>query len=215
MNEEDPMKYLMSSIVDGDKAAAIESARRLLDRGLPAYDIVINGCSRAMKRVGKLYEEGEYYIPEILMAAKAFEGVMEVVRPFLKEGEVRASGTVIMGVCEGDIHSLGKNIVILMLEAAGFDVIDLGVDVPASKFVDAAVEKNADLIGVSALMTSSMLRIKDVIALAREKGVRAKIMIGGGPVTQEYAHQVGADGYGEDAVAAVRMAVELTKSGER
>jgi corrinoid protein of di/trimethylamine methyltransferase len=162
-----------------------------------------------MTEVGDLYQQGEYFVPEILMAAKAFEASMNLLEPLLKQLDSKANGIVIIGVCEGDIHSIGKNLVATMLEAAGFSIIDLGSDVPAEKFIEAAIENEADIIAVSALMTTSMLKMKDVVASLESSGIRAKVMVGGGPVSQEYADKIGAHGYGKDAMTAVRKAIEL------
>jgi corrinoid protein of di/trimethylamine methyltransferase len=200
---------LKTEIIKGRRTAVPELVNALLKSGMVAYDIITQVSAPAMAQVGILYQEGEYFVPEILMSAKAFEAAMEILRPFLKDAERKASGTIILGVCEGDIHTIGKNIVATMLEAAGFKVIDLGADIPAKMFIESAIENDADIIGMSALMTTSMIRMKDVVELARSEGVRAKIMVGGGPVTDEYAKKIGADGYGEDAKEAVDVAVRL------
>jgi len=143
------------------------------------------------------------------MSAKAFEAVMEILKPHLQTGEQRATGTIVIGVCEGDIHSIGKNIVSTMLQAAGFKIIDLGKDVPVNSFIEAAKENDADIIAISALMTNSMLGMKDVIDAAKSNGISAKIIVGGGPVSAEYAKQIGADGFGDDAKEAVDVALKL------
>ncbi len=202
-------RKLIDSIVNGDRTSSHEYTQQLLDLGIAAYDIVTEGCSTAMNEVGQLYETGEFFIPEILMAAKAFEASMEILDPLLQKGEKTTSGTVVIGVCEGDIHSIGKNIVVTMLGAAGFTVIDLGSDVKSQDLIETAKKNDADIIAVSALMTTSMLKMKEVVELVRSEGMRAKVMIGGGPVSQDYADKIGADGYGTDAMAAVRKASEL------
>jgi corrinoid protein of di/trimethylamine methyltransferase len=208
LNDELASKLKME-IIKGRRTTVPELVNALLKSGMVPYDIITQVSTPAMAQVGVLYQEGEYFVPEILMSAKAFEAAMDILRPLLKDAERKASGTIILGVCEGDIHTIGKNIVATMLEAAGFKVIDLGADVPAKVFVESARENDADIIGVSALMTTSMIRMKDVVELARSEGVRAKIMVGGGPVTDEYAKKIGADGYGEDAKEAVDVAVWL------
>ena len=200
---------LKTEIIKGRRNTVPELVNALLKSGMAAYDIITQVSAPAMAQVGILYQEGEYFVPEILMSAKAFEAAMNILRPFLKDAERKASGTVILGVCEGDIHTIGKNIVATMLEAAGFKVVDLGADVPAKAFVESARENDADIIGVSALMTTSMIRMKDVVELARSERVRAKIIVGGGPVTSEYAKKIGADGYGNDAKEAVDIAIAL------
>jgi corrinoid protein of di/trimethylamine methyltransferase len=206
------MSKLREAIVSGDRVQSPRLAQELLEEGVNAYDIVVNGCSRAMSKVGDLYQQGEYFIPEILMSAKAFEAAMGVINPHLEAGDKRASGTVVIGVCEGDIHTIGKNIVVTMLKAAGFDVLDLGADVAPSTFAEEAEKIDADIVAVSALMTTSMIGMKDVVAAIRERGLQSKIMIGGGPVSRDYAEQIGADGYGQDAKEAVDVALKLMEA---
>lgn len=209
MSSTDPITTLRNAIVKGNRKEAPILARQLLEEGMDAYSIVTEGCSKAMTRVGELYQEGEYFVPEILMSAKAFEAVMAILKPHLQTGEQRATGTIVIGVCEGDIHSIGKNIVSTMLQAAGFKIIDLGKDVPINSFIEAAKENDADIIAISALMTNSMLGMKDVIDAAKSNGISAKIIVGGGPVSAEYAKQIGADGFGDDAKEAVDVALKL------
>lgn len=209
MSNEEQVSRLKTEIIKGKRKSVPDLVNDLLESGMEAYDIIIQICAPAMSEVGILYQEGEYFVPEILMSAKAFEAAMEVLRPYLKDMDKKAGGTVIIGVCEGDIHTIGKNLVATMLEAAGFNIIDLGADVPAIDFVKAAKDNDADLIGVSALMTTSMIGMKDVVDMAKAQGIKAKIMVGGGPVTEEYAKKIGADGYGHDAKEAVDLAVRL------
>ncbi len=209
MSNKDVFTELRNAIIKGNRKKTPNLAKQLLDEGSDAYSIVIEGCSKAMTRVGELYQEGEYFVPEILMSAKAFEVVMEILKPHLQTGEQRASGTIVIGVCEGDIHSIGKNIVSTMLQAAGFKMIDLGKDVSVNAFIEAAKVNDADIIAVSALMTNSMLGMKDVIDAVKSSGINPKIMIGGGPVSAEYARQIGADGFGSDAKEAVDVALKL------
>jgi corrinoid protein of di/trimethylamine methyltransferase len=203
---------LKTEIIEGRRKTTPDLANALLKSGMDAYEIITQVCAPAMAEVGNLYQQGEYFVPEILMSAKAFEAAMDVLKPFLKEVETKASGTIVIGVCEGDIHTIGKNLVATMLEAAGFRIIDLGADVPAKEFVKAALENEADIIGVSALMTTSMIGMKDVIELAKAEGVPARIMLGGGPVTEDYAKKIGADGYGRDAKDAVDLAIKLMEA---
>jgi len=197
MSSIDSITILRNTIVNGERKKAPILARQLLEEGMDAYSIVTEGCSKAMTRVGELYQEGEYFVPEILMSAKAFEAVMEILKPHLQTGEQRATGTIVIGVCE------------TMLQAAGFKIIDLGKDVPVNSFIEAAKENDADIIAISALMTNSMLGMKDVIDAAKSNGISAKIIVGGGPVSAEYAKQIGADGFGDDAKEAVDVALKL------
>ena len=212
MSDKEKVSKLKTEIVKGKRKSVPDLAKELLESGMEAYDIIIQICAPAMSEVGILYQQGEYFVPEILMSAKAFEAAMEVLRPYLKEMDKKAGGTVVLGVCEGDIHTIGKNLVATMLEAAGFNIIDLGKDVPAVEFIKAAKDNDADLIGVSALMTTSMLGMKDVVDLAKKEGIRAKIMVGGGPVSEDYAQKIGADGYGQDAKEAVDLAIRLMEA---
>ncbi len=212
LSDKEKVAQLKAEIVKGKRKSVPDLVKDLLESGMEAYDIIIQICAPAMSEVGILYQEGEYFVPEILMSAKAFEAAMEVLRPYLEEMDKKAGGTVVLGVCEGDIHTIGKNLVATMLEAAGFNIIDLGKDVPAVEFVKSAKDNDADLIGVSALMTTSMIGMKDVVELAKKEGIRAKIMVGGGPVSEEYAKKIGADGYGQDAKEAVDLAIRLMEA---
>jgi corrinoid protein of di/trimethylamine methyltransferase len=209
---DETMSRLQTAIVEGSRKQSPDLARELLNKGVNAYDIVMKGCSKAMSKVGDLYQQGEYFIPEILMSAKAFEAAMEVINPHLQTADKQASGTVVIGVCEGDIHTIGKNIVVTMLKAAGFDVIDLGADVAPTVFAEEAEKAGADIVAVSALMTTSMIGMKNVVAAVRERGLQSKIMIGGGPVSRDYAEQIGADGYGQDGKEAVDVALKLMEA---
>lgn len=209
MSDQEKRTQLKVDIVNGKRKAIPDLVNDLLKSGIEAYDIIIQICAPAMSEVGVLYQKGEYFVPEILMSAKAFEAAMEVLRPHLKEIDNTVVGTVIIGVCEGDIHTIGKNLVVTMLEAAGFKIIDLGADVPANEFIKAAKDNDADIIGISALMTTSMIAMKDVVDMSKAEGIRARIMVGGGPVTEDYAKKIGADGYGHDAKDAVDLAVRL------
>ncbi|MGD9396791.1 MAG: corrinoid protein [Candidatus Thorarchaeota archaeon] len=212
MSDKEKVSQLKTEIVKGKRKSVPDLVKDLLESGMVAYDIIIQICAPAMSEVGILYQEGEYFVPEILMSAKAFEAAMEVLRPYLEKMDKKAGGTVVLGVCEGDIHTIGKNLVATMLEAAGFNIIDLGKDVPAVEFVKVAKENDADLIGISALMTTSMIGMKDVVDIAKKEGIRAKIMVGGGPVSEEYAKKIGADGYGQDAKEAVDLAIRLMEA---
>jgi len=200
---------LKQSIIDGNRKTTPVLTQEAIDMEIPPYTIVTDACSPAMAEVGELYQQGEYFVPEILMSAKAFEAAMAIIEPLLKSKNMEPAGTVILGVCEGDIHSIGKNLVATMLEAGGFNVFDLGTDVPAKEFIAAAIKNNADIIGVSALMTTSMIGMKNIVHLVKEEELSVKVMVGGGPVNQEYADSIGANAYGRDAMDAVRVARNL------
>ena len=209
MGTKETLDNLKQSIINGNRKATPTLAQKAIDMDIPPYTIVTDACSPAMAEVGELYQQGEYFVPEILMSAKAFESAMAIIEPFLKSKKMEPAGTVILGVCEGDIHSIGKNLVATMLEADGFNVFDLGTDVPAKEFIAAAIKNNADIIGVSALMTTSMIGMKNIVHLVKEEELGVKVMVGGGPVNQEYADLIGANAYGRDAMDAVRVARNL------
>jgi 5-methyltetrahydrofolate--homocysteine methyltransferase len=164
-----------------------------------------------MDIVGEKYKKGEFYVPEMLIAARAMKSGMEVLRPILTKKDVKGLGTVVIGTAKGDLHDIGKNLVGMMMEGAGFEIVNLGTDVPAERFVETAREKGANIIGVSALLTTTMPGMKDVVQALKKSGLRekVKVMIGGAPVTQGYADEIGADGYAPDAASAVDKAKSL------
>jgi corrinoid protein of di/trimethylamine methyltransferase len=209
MSDNGVLDDLIAAIREGKRENVPDITQKAIDQGIKAFDIVTKGCSKAMREVGELYQKGEYFVPEILMSAKAFEAGMEVLEPHLTEIDTKASGTVVIGVCEGDIHSIGKNLVKTMLDATGFKVIDLGTDIPANEFIEAAEENEADIVAVSALMTTSMLKMGEISEALNANGISAKLMVGGGPLSQDYAEKIGAHGYGKDAMEAVDVAVRL------
>ena len=193
---------------------AIKLTQKALNEGLNAEEVLNKALIPAMNVVGEQYERGERYIPEMLLSAQAMKGAMEKLRPFLVKGGVKLKGKVVIGTVEGDLHDIGKNLVSMMLEGAGFEVHDLGTDVPASRFIEAIKEHDADLVGMSALLTTTMVHMPEVIKALEENGLRdrVKVMIGGAPVTQGYADEIGADGYAPDAASAVKLAERLMAS---
>ncbi|MDA3925148.1 MAG: corrinoid protein [Kiritimatiellae bacterium] len=183
-----------------------------LDAGEKAEDILNQGLLQAMTEVGKRFKANEVFVPEVLIAARAMKAGTEILKPHLVEAGVEAVGTAIMGTVKGDLHDIGKNLVIMMLEGAGFNVIDAGVDVSPEKFVALAKEHNAHIVGLSALLTTTMPSMKAAVDTMRTEGVTAKIIIGGAPVTQTYCDSIGADGYSEDAAAAAELALSFIGS---
>jgi len=163
----------------------------------------------AMSEAGKLFEEGEYFVPELLVAARAMQGGMELLKPLLVAEDVEPVGKVVIGTVKGDLHDIGKNLVGMMLEGAGFEVIDLGTDVDAEKFVEAVKTNNAQMVGMSALLTTTMSNMPSTIEALKQAGLResVKVMIGGAPVTESFAQQIGADGYAPDASQAAKLAL--------
>lgn len=205
------LKSLYDAIVEGDASTTPGLVQQAVDSGLPAYQILNEGMISAMSHVGKMYEEGEYFIPEMLVAARAMQAGLTVLKPHLTESGVKAIGKVAIGTVKGDLHDIGKNLVAMMLEGAGFEVKDLGVDVPPEKFAEAVSVENVDIVALSALLTTTMSNMKTTIDVIQQAGLRdrVKVMIGGAPVTNEYADKIGADGYAPDASAAVSLAQSL------
>jgi len=201
---------LEAAVEAGDEARAASAARRLLEIGA-APTVITSALSRAMERLGERFHRLDIFVPDLLIAADAFAAAMAVVEPVLNRSQRERKGTIVIGVVEGDIHTLGKNLVRVMLAADGFEVHDLGRDVKVAEFADAALERRADIIAMSALMTTTMDRMGDVIGLLVSRGVRDRfrVLVGGAPVTQAYADEIGADGYGEDASEAVAAANRL------
>jgi 5-methyltetrahydrofolate--homocysteine methyltransferase len=172
-------------------------------------EILNTGLIGAMDIVGKKFSDGELFVPEMLMAAQAMKAGLEVLKPHLSGEAAVSRGTVVIGTVKGDLHDIGKNLVSMMMEGAGFDVVDLGVDIDAEKFVKAATEHNAGVVALSALLTTTMPVMEAIIVAIKEAGIAAKTIIGGAPVTKAYANQIGADGYSEDAPGAVELARKL------
>ena len=196
-------------VIEGEVDEVRDMVKKAVDEGQEAKRIVNEAFLPAMSIVGDKYEKGEFFLPEMVIAAAAMKEGLKVLSPFLAQGDIESAGTVVMGTAKGDIHDIGKSIVGTMLEGAGFIVTDIGVDVDPDKFVEAAKENNADLIGVSALLTTTIMGMKDVIKAVKGAGLKAKVMIGGASVTQEFADEIEADGYASDAPSAVKKAKEL------
>jgi len=196
------------------KADEVRSlVKEAIDEGQDVSKILNEGLVAGMSVVGEKFKKNEFYVPEVLIAARAMKAGMELLNPILLEKNIKGVGTMVLGTVRGDLHDIGKNLVGMMLEGAGFEVIDLGVDVASEKFIQAAKEKNANLVGLSALLTTTMLAMKDVTQAVKKEGLKGKVkvMIGGAPITQDYADEIGADGYAPDAASAVDTAKELLK----
>ncbi|GIL09102.1 MAG: corrinoid methyltransferase [Chloroflexota bacterium] len=205
------LQDIYNSVLEGRAKVAPVKVQEALDSGISAVQILNEGMIRAMAEVGRLYEEGEYFVPEMLIAARAMKEGLAVLRPHLLRADVKSVGKVAAGTVQGDLHDIGKNLVALMLEGAGFEIVDLGVDVSAERFIAAVQEHNVDIIAMSALLTTTMSHMKDTVEALKAAGLRdkVKVMIGGAPVTQSYANEVGADGYAPDASQAVALAKSL------
>ena len=187
------------TIVSADRAAAEEVAQRALDSGLTPADIMQNGFVRGIQEVGELFESGEVFLPELMMSADAMAGATEVTNAALEGEAAEAKGVIVLGTVQGDVHDIGKAIVIAYLKANGYEVTDLGRDVSAETFIEKAKELSADVIGMSALLTTTMEEQKKVIKAIKEEGLSYKTVVGGAPCTQRWADQIGADAYAEDA----------------
>jgi 5-methyltetrahydrofolate--homocysteine methyltransferase len=205
------LSKLRDAIIDGDDRLALQIVREALDEAVDPTALINRWMIPAMDEVGRRFEAQECFIPEILLAARAMKAAIEPLRPLLAASGVRPTGRVVLGTVKGDLHDIGKNMVGSMLEGAGFEVFDLGIDVPPEKFVDAIMCKNADILALSALLTTTMPEMKKTIdaLLKADARNRVKVIIGGAPVTREYADQIGADGYGENASSAVSVARAL------
>jgi len=203
---------LREAVVRGDMAQARELAEKALNAGHDPAMLLNDALISGMDHVGELFKANEVYVPEVLLSAKSMQQAMQVLKPYLVKGGIKPRGTVVVGTVRGDLHDIGKNLVAMMLEGAGFEVIDLGNDVPPERFVDAAVEHKASLIGMSALLTTTMYTMKETIEILRQRqpATAIRTMIGGAPVTAAFAREIGADGYGPDAATAVDLAKQFT-----
>jgi len=205
------LHQIYERVIAGDAPKVKDLVQQAVAEGVPPSEIISHYLIPAMAEVGARFERQEFYVPEMLIAARAMQTGLSVLKPLLVEGELETAGCVIMGTVKGDLHDIGKNLVCMMLEGAGFEVADLGVDVPPERFVDAVRERRPDIVGMSALLTTTMPAMKSTIEALVEAGLRegVRLMVGGAPLTQAYADQIGADGYAPDAGAAVRKAKEL------
>ncbi len=214
MDEEkrkDILERLKNGVVEFDEDMVREAAQEALDVGMDALDAIMNGLVAGMEEVGELFDKGEYFVPEVLMCADALYAGLDILKPHVKKEDIKVSGQVVIGVVEGDVHDIGKNLVKMMFEVAGFEVIDLGKDVPLEKFVEESLNANADIVALSAMMTTTMLGMPKVIEMIREKNPNAKILIGGAPVSKESAEKWGADGWAPDATNAVKEAINMVR----
>jgi 5-methyltetrahydrofolate--homocysteine methyltransferase len=204
---------LQKAIISGDLKGAVAATKAALAEQVDPLVLVTDQMVPAMDDVGKRFECEEYFVPELLLSARAMKGALELLRPLLVASGAEPAGRVVIGTVKGDLHDIGKNLVASMLEGGGFEVIDLGADVAPEKFAQAVKERGANIVCLSALLTVTMPSMKTTIEALKQAGVRdrAKVLIGGAPVTQQYADEIGADGYGQSATAAVQLARELTK----
>ncbi|MBA2868751.1 corrinoid protein [Methanococcus maripaludis] len=209
--KEQLIKELSDSVVDMDEEKTEELSKKYLEKGFDAFDGITKGLAEGMNRAGVLYEEGEYFIPELLVCSDAMYVGLNVLKPHLKYEDSDNKFKAVVGVVEGDTHDIGKNLFKIMLETQGFEVYDLGRDVPPVEFIKKAKEVNADVIGLSTLMTTTMDNMKVVVDMLKEEGMKetTMVMVGGGPISQSFADKIGADGYAPEASKSARIAKEL------
>ena len=203
----DYLDNIYEAILDGDMGIVPTNVQSALDAGISVSYILVEGMIASMEEVGRLFQEGEYFVPEMLLAAHSMKAGISVLQPHLVNSGVEPIGKVVLGSVEGDMHDIGKNLVAMMLEGVGFQIVDLGTDVSAAQFVE-AVKEGADILGLSALLTTTLPSMESTIRAIEAAGLRedVKIIVGGAPVTTDYAHQIGADGYAKDASQAVKVA---------
>lgn len=213
MKKEQILNNMAAAVVDGDEERAVENAEQALKQEIDPLEAVEQGLSKGMNVVGRQFERGEVFLPELLMAAEAFNAAMEILNPEIEaqKKQVTRMGTILLGTVKGDMHNIGKNIVGTVLETNGFKVVDIGVDNPTLSIIEEAQKAKADIIALSSLMTTTMPAQREVLDVLEEMNLRDQflVMVGGGPVTQEWADEIGADGYGKSAIQAVEIAKKL------
>lgn len=210
MSKEELLRRIADAVVNLDVEEARKSAEEALEMGIPPLEAITEGMAKGLQKVGELFEKKEYFLADMIMAAEAFKEGMDVLTPHIKK-EGSRKGVIVMGTVKDDVHDLGKNVVSTLLASEGYDVYDLGIDVPAEEFVKKAKEVDADVVGLSALLTTTMERIPEVIEVFKKEGLRerVRIIIGGRPITPEFAEEVDADAYCEDAIKALEIVREL------
>ena len=214
MSQEQVYKNIIDSIVNLEEEQAIELAKKAIKEKMDLVEVIEKGYAAGIRRVGELWEEGEFFLPELMRGAQIMQNCLDLIIPHLKKGSEEISkGIVVLATIEGDIHSIGKTIVGTMLRAYGYEVFDLGADVPAEKIIDTAIEKNANIIGVSALLTTTMFGQKKIIDILKERNMldRFKVILGGAPVTNSWVAECNADGFAENAIDAVKLVSSLLK----
>ena len=206
---DEALKKIYQGVLDGDMGLVVSSVQAALDNEISAENILKQGMMGAMAEVGQLFEDGEYFVPELLVAARAMQGGLELLKPYLADEDVEPIGKVVTGTVKGDLHDIGKNLVGMMLKGAGFEIVDLGSDVSPEKFVEAVKESGAQIVAMSALLTTTMSNMPVTIKAFEDAGIRdsVKIFVGGAPLTEEYAKKIGADGFAPDASQAAKMAL--------
>ncbi len=213
----DYLDKISQAVIDGDQNETADLVQVAIDERVEAEAILKKGLIPAMHEVGRLFEAGEYFVPEMLISARAMKAGLEIIKPLLVDSDHKPVGSIAIGTVKGDLHDIGKNLVGIMLEGAGFTIHDLGTDVSPEKFIEAINSNQVDLIGMSALLTTTMTMMESTISAVTSAGFRdqVKIIIGGAPITQEYADKIGADGFAPDASQAVKLALQLVNQGKQ
>lgn len=211
MSEKEVLQQLFDGVLKGDKDKTVSAAEQSLEAGLSPLEAIEGGMTPAIKEVGDRFGRMEMFLPEMVASAEAMEAGLEILEPHFEGDEAEKKGKVMIGTVQGDIHDIGKNIVIALLKVNGYEVIDIGRDIASTEFVDKAVDLGVDIIGLSGLLTTSLPMMRDIIQMLDDDGIREqyKVIIGGGPTSQEYADEIGADGYGETAYSAVELCSQL------
>jgi 5-methyltetrahydrofolate--homocysteine methyltransferase len=202
-------KGIAEALIAGDAGKVKDLVKSAVDEGIGPQQVLDEGLIAGMEVVGVRFKNCEIYVPEVLVSARAMSAGMDIIEPLLAKAGVKARGVFVVGTVKGDLHDIGKNLVAMMLKGAGWKVVDLGVDIDAEKFVQSAIDEDADVIGLSALLTTTMVNMKSVIELAKNKDCKAKVVVGGAPLTQSYADEIGADGYAPDAATASEIVGKL------
>ncbi|MEA1976408.1 MAG: corrinoid protein [Chloroflexota bacterium] len=209
----DVLKQIVEVLYQGDDESVSSLTQKALDEGIEPGEVLKNGLLAGMEQVGVDFRAGDLFVPEVLIAARAMHAGMEVLRPFLSESDMASSGKIVIGTVRGDMHDIGKNLVGMMLEGGGFEVIDIGIDLPPDRFVEVVKAERPNIVGMSALLTTTMQNMRHTIDALENAGLREEVsvIIGGAPVTKEFADEIGADGYAPDAGSAVELARSLMK----
>lgn len=205
------LEEIMDAVIDGEDDEMEDLTKEALKKGHTAADILDDGLMPAMDEVGQLFEDGDYFVPEMLLSAGAMEQSMNILKPILIKGNYEPKGTIVVGSVQGDLHDIGKKLVGLMLQGQGFDIIDLGVDVAPEKFLEAVEENNARIVGLSSLLTTTMPAMEATVKLLKEKHPHVKVMVGGAPVSQNFSEKIEAHGFGENSTQAISVANEFVE----
>lgn len=203
------IEEIKTLVMEGEDEEIVDKIKEAVDDGVDPLDIVSNSLIQAMNEIGPMMASGEVFVPEVLMSAETMQVGLEYLKPMINEEDIDSAGVVVIGTVEGDLHDIGKNLVAMMLESSGFEVHNIGIDQSPQDFVDAIEKYNADIVGLSALLTTTMIAMKETVELIKNKGLDVKITVGGAPVSEEFAKEIGADGYSEDASSAVILCKQL------